>query len=136
MAANVKLSKAEILKREAQQNAQNSNLMSMIGSLGQSGTIKDTEDFSNKSVTETEEPVQRISTTVNKTVTAKSSGKVEKPGYISLVITPTLKKEWKTYCTEHGLSLTDCIKVSMKLLKDMEKKNAISLEDGVLSYLN
>jgi len=136
MAANVKLSKAEILKREAQQNAQNSNLMSMIGSLGQSGTIKDTEDFSNKSVTETEEPVQRISTTVNKTVTAKSGGKVEKPGYISLVITPTLKKEWKTYCTEHGLSLTDCIKVSMKLLKDMEKKNAISLEDGVLSYLN
>lgn len=136
MAANVKLSKAEILKREAQQNAQNSNLMSMIGSLGQSGTIKDTEDFSNKSVTETEEPVQRISRTVNKTVTAKSSGKVEKPGYISLVITPTLKKEWKTYCTEHGLSLTDCIKVSMKLLKDMEKKNAISLEDGVLSYLN
>lgn len=136
MAANVKLSKAEILKREAQQNAQNSNLMSMIGSLGQSGIIKDTEDFSNKSVTETEEPVQRISTTVNKTVTAKSSGKVEKPGYISLVITPTLKKEWKTYCTEHGLSLTDCIKVSMKLLKDMEKKNAISLEDGVLSYLN
>lgn len=136
MAANVKLSKAEILKREAQQNAQNSNLMSMIGSLGQSGIIKDTEDFSNKSVTETEEPVQRISTTVNKTVTAKSSGKGEKPGYISLVITPTLKKEWKTYCTEHGLSLTDCIKVSMKLLKDMEKKNAISLEDGVLSYLN
>lgn len=136
MAANVKLSKAEILKREAQQNAQNSNLMSMIGSLGQSGTIKDTEDFSNKSVTETEEPVQRISTTVNKTVTAKSGTKAEKPGYISLVITPTLKKEWKTYCTEHGLSLTDCIKVSMKLLKDMEKKNAISLEDGVLSYLN
>ena len=136
MAANVKLSKAEILKREAQQNAQNSNLMSMIGSLGQSGTIKDTEDFSNKSVTETEEPVQRISRTVNKTVTAKSGIKAEKPGYISLVITPTLKKEWKTYCTEHGLSLTDCIKVSMKLLKDMEKKNAISLEDGVLSYLN
>lgn len=136
MAANVKLSKAEILKREAQQNAQNSNLMSMIGSLGQSGTIKDTEDFSNKSVTETEEPVQRISRTVNKTVTAKSGTKAEKPGYISLVITPTLKKEWKTYCTEHGLSLTDCIKVSMKLLKDMEKKNAISLEDGVLSYLN
>lgn len=136
MAANVKLSKAEILKREAQQNAQNSNLMSMIGSLGQSGTIKDTEDFSNKSVTETEEPVQRISRTVNKTVTAKSGTKGEKPGYISLVITPTLKKEWKTYCTEHGLSLTDCIKVSMKLLKDMEKKNAISLEDGVLSYLN
>lgn len=136
MAANVKLSKAEILKREAQQNAQNSNLMSMIGSLGQSGIIKDTEDFSNKSVTETEEPVQRISRTVNKTVTAKSGTKAEKPGYISLVITPTLKKEWKTYCTEHGLSLTDCIKVSMKLLKDMEKKNAISLEDGVLSYLN
>ena len=136
MAANVKLSKAEILKREAQQNAQNSNLMSMIGSLGQSGTIKDTEDFSNKSVTETEEPVQRISRTVNKTVAAKSGTKAEKPGYISLVITPTLKKEWKTYCTEHGLSLTDCIKVSMKLLKDMEKKNAISLEDGVLSYLN
>ena len=136
MAANVKLSRAEILKREAQQNAQNSNLMSMIGSLGSGSTITEKEDISNKSVTETEEPVRQATGTVNKTVTAKSGGKAEKPGYISLVITPTLKKEWKTYCTEHGLSLTDCIKVSMKLLKDMEKKNAISLEDGVLSYLN
>lgn len=136
MAANVKLSRAEILKREAQQNAQNSNLMSMIGSLGSGSTITENEDISNKSVTETEEPVRQATRTVNKTVTAKSGAKAEKPGYISLVITPTLKKEWKTYCTEHGLSLTDCIKVSMKLLKDMEKKNAISLEDGVLSYLN
>lgn len=139
MAANVKLSKAEIQKRAAAQNAQNNDLMNMIGALGAANPVQ--EEVSNKSVTNIEEteqdPIPVARRTVNKTVTEKkSSAKGEKPGYISLVITPSLKKEWKSYCTEHGLSLTDCIKVSMKLLKDMEKKNMVSLEDGVLSYLS
>lgn len=141
MAANVKLSKSEIEKRAAAQNASNIDLMSMIGALGSSSSSSDSDDDSNNTVTtdstdETEEDeIPVIHKTVSKTVTTKkTSSKTEKPGYISLVITPSLKKEWKSYCTEHGLSLTDCIKVSMKLLKDMEKKNIVSLEDGVLSY--
>lgn len=145
MAANMKLSKAELAKRAAAQNDQTNDFLSQLGSLG--NPVKNEApvvepEVSNKSVTNIEETEQEEEIpvkvrTVNKTVTAKpSSTKTEKPGYISLVITPSLKKKWKSYCTEHGLSLTDCIKISMRLLEDLEKKNTISLEDGVLSYLS
>lgn len=139
--ANIKISKDEYAKRAAAQNAQNNALMNMIGALGASTASNDSNiEESNETVTtksmQEEEPIPVVKRTVNKTVTEKKSApKAEKPGYISLVITPSLKKKWKTYCTDHGLSLTDCIKISMKLLEDMEKKNSISLEDGVLSYL-
>ncbi len=143
MAANVKLSKAELAKRAAAMNEQTTDILSKIGTLGTLSSGDAPSYRSNETVTtsaaeeEQEEEIPVKPRTVNKTVTEKKSiPKGEKPGYISLVITPSLKKKWKTYCTDHGLSLTDCIKVSMKLLEDMEKKNAISLEDGVLSYLN
>lgn len=137
MAANMKLTKDELAKRAESQNNSNMAFLDALSNLEKSSTSSPVENETVTSVEEdTIEEIPVITSKpkrVNKTVT--SSVKEEKPGYVSLVITPSLKKKWKTYCSERGLSLTDCIKLSMRLLEDMERKEAISIEDGVLSYL-
>jgi len=65
---------------------------------------------------------------------AITESKDDKPGYISLVIPNSLKKKWKLYCMQHELSLTDCIKIAMKNLEEMEKNDVISIEDGIVMY--
>lgn len=72
-----------------------------------------------------------------KTVTKKAPEENdEKPGYISLVVSNNLKKKWKVYVSEHGMSMTDCIKLSMKLLEDMESSGKIKVDDGIIIYNN
>lgn len=139
--ANKKVSLEE-LKQRADQESQNqvNDIFSQISNLGSSNNNKSVTYEENENIQENEDestediiPVKKRKPVNNKTVTSK---KEDKPGYVSLVIPNSLKKKWKTFCNEHGISLTDCIKASMKLLEDMERKEAINLEDGVISYLN
>lgn len=60
--------------------------------------------------------------------------KDEKPGYISVVIPNSLKKKWKIYSTQHNMSLTDCVKLGMKLLEEMENQNKIKIEGGFITF--
>lgn len=57
----------------------------------------------------------------------------DKPGYVSLVIPNSLKKKWKLYSTQHSMSLTDCLKLGMKLLEEMEQQGKIKIEDGFVT---
>ena len=116
--------KIDLLKKEADTQSMNQidDIFSQINSLDVSSktnsdeiTIKPVADF--KSVTTNEIPVQD-----------------DKPGYISLVIPNSLKKTWKNYSNNHGMSLTDCIKLGMKLLEDMENKQKISIDSGFITY--
>lgn len=65
-----------------------------------------------------------------KTVTNSAD---DKPGYVSLVIPNSLKKKWKLYSTQHSMSLTDCLKLGMKLLEEMEQQGKIKIEDGFVT---
>ena len=69
---------------------------------------------------------------VSSPVSAES--KDDKPGYISLVIPNSMKKKWKMYCTQHEISLTDCIKLAMKNLEVMEQQQIIKIDSGVVIY--
>ena len=64
---------------------------------------------------------------------SEPEAKDDKPGYVSLVIPNSLKKKWKLFSTVHGMSLTDCLKLGMKLLEEMEMKGTIKIEDGFLT---
>ena len=57
----------------------------------------------------------------------------DKPGYVSLVIPNSLKKKWKLYSTQHSMSLTDCLKLGMQLLEEMEQQGKIKIEDGFVT---
>lgn len=139
-------------KREADAagKEQVSDIFSMISGLGSSSD--DDEPAPRRVVTEQAaverkpvakvkpqiepEEVQAEIPVVTKIKTKKAETKKEnKPGYVSLVISNNLKTKWKTYSSAHGMSLTDCMKLAMKLLEDMEQKEAISIEDGFLTYL-
>ena len=68
-----------------------------------------------------------------KTVTNSATPADDKPGYVSLVIPNSLKKKWKLYSTQHSMSLTDCLKLGMKLLEEMEQQGKIKIEDGFVT---
>lgn len=148
MAVNKKINLDETKKRADEAGKEQINdIMSMISDLGSesSGAVQEEETVAaretvtKKTAAESSEGSVKIRTesktsasTVKKTTSAKDS----KPGYISLVIPNSLKTKWKVYSSEHGMSLTDCMKMAMKLLEDMEQKEAISVEDGFITYLS
>ncbi len=68
------------------------------------------------------------------TVAVPVDPKDDKPGYISLVIPNSLKKKWKQYCMNHDLSLTDCIKLAMDNLEQMELNDVIEIQGRFIKY--
>lgn len=127
----------EAQKREA--DAQVDDIMSMISDLGS----KSAPVTAVKEIEEERAPVYtsaRTRSSINDVQTGARKRVVpveisdEKPGYISMVIPTSLKKKWKIFCTQHGMSLTDALKLGMKLLEDMEQNREISIEDGIVSY--
>jgi len=90
--------------------------------------------------TETASPARDFKTVTTFTETkpqdiqnTEAEQKDDKPGYVSLVIPNSLKKKWKLYSTVHGMSLTDSLKLGMKLLEEMEQKGKIRIEGGFLT---
>ncbi len=77
--------------------------------------------------------------TVTNTETHSAEGihnepKDEKPGYVSVVIPNSLKKKWKIFGMQHNMSLTDCLKLGMKLLEEMEQQKKIRIEGGFITF--
>jgi len=129
----------EAQKREA--DAQVDDIMSMISGLGSkpaaATVVKEEEEepapVYTSTSTRTRSSINDVQTGARKRV-APVEIPDEKPGYISMVIPTSLKKKWKIFCTQHGMSLTDALKLGMKLLEDMEQNREISIEDGIVSY--
>ena len=120
-----KKSAIEDKKKQAELASENQmqDLMAAISGLG-SGNSTDSNSFEIK--TENESNVGEDF----KTVTNSTD---DKPGYVSLVIPNSLKKKWKLYSTQHSMSLTDCLKLGMKLLEEMEQQGKIKIEDGFVT---
>ena len=127
-----KTSAIEDKKKQAEQASENQmqDLMAAISGLG---TSKGSNSFEIKA----EPAEEKISDTKEgreednfKTVTNPAD---DKPGYVSLVIPNSLKKKWKLYSTQHGMSLTDSLKLGMKLLEEMEAQGKIKIEEGFLT---
>lgn len=120
-----KKSAIEDKKKQAELASENQmqDLMTAISGLG-SGNSTD----SNTSEIKTENE-SRVGEDF-KTVTNSAD---DKPGYVSLVIPNSLKKKWKLYSTQHSMSLTDCLKLGMKLLEEMEQQGKIKIEDGFVT---
>lgn len=120
-----KKSAIEDKKKQAELASENQmqDLMTAISGLG-SGNSTDSNSFEIK--TENESRVGEDF----KTVTNSAD---DKPGYVSLVIPNSLKKKWKLYSTQHSMSLTDCLKLGMKLLEEMEQQGKIRIEDGFVT---
>lgn len=120
-----KKSAIEDKKKQAELASENQmqDLMAAISGLG-SGNSTD----SNTSEIKTENE-SRVGEDF-KTVTNPAD---DKPGYVSLVIPNSLKKKWKFYSTQHSMSLTDCLKLGMKLLEEMEQQGKIKIEDGFVT---
>lgn len=120
-----KKSAIEDKKKQAELASENQmqDLMAAISGLG-SGNSTD----SNTSEIKTENE-SRVGEDF-KTVTNSAD---DKPGYVSLVIPNSLKKKWKLYSTQHSMSLTDCLKLGMKLLEEMEQQGKIKIEDGFVT---
>ena len=120
-----KKSAIEDKKKQAELASENQmqDLMAAISGLG-SGNSSDSNSFEIK--TENESSVGEDF----KTVTNSAD---DKPGYVSLVIPNSLKKKWKLYSTQHSMSLTDCLKLGMKLLEEMEQQGKIKIEDGFVT---
>lgn len=72
-------------------------------------------------------------TTVN-LQTDDESQSDEKPGYISLVIPNNLKKKWKIFSAMHNMSLTNSLKLGMKLLEELEQNKKIKIEGGFVTF--
>ena len=151
-----KKSSLEEKKRQAEQASENQmqDLMAAISGLGTGNSTSEktsneknsnsfeinTETTQNNSLTSQKEGREGDNfKTVTKYLDAeKNSGtssesKDDKPGYVSLVIPNGLKKKWKLYSMQHGMSLTDCLKLGMKLLEEMEGQGRIKIEDGFIT---
>lgn len=126
-----KKSAIEDKKKQAELASENQmqDLMAAISGLG-SGKSTDSNSFEIK--TENESNVGEDF----KTVTNPATSADDKPGYVSLVIPNSLKKKWKLYSTQHSMSLTDCLKLGMKLLEEMEQQGKIKIEDGFVTLNN
>ena len=131
-------------KREAElaSEEQMNDLSAAILSLGASSANTESSRNGNTSEmhTETASPARDFKTVTTFTETkpqdvqnTEAEQKDDKPGYVSLVIPNSLKKKWKLYSTVHGMSLTDSLKLGMKLLEEMEQKGKIRIEGGFLT---
>lgn len=120
-----KKSAIEDKKKQAELASENQmqDLMTAISGLGSGNSTN-----SNTSEIKTENE-SRVGEDF-KTVTNPTD---DKPGYVSLVIPNSLKKKWKLYSTQHSMSLTDCLKLGMKLLEEMEQQGKIKIEDGFVT---
>lgn len=133
MPANQKIKKIE------PDNTQIGDIFESIQNLGRNSLDEDIP-VAEPVVTRKENPVseKRIVTKAKSAPVSKVSSpavkKADKPGYVSLVIPNSLKTEWKIYSSEHRMTLTECMKLAMKLLKEMEQKEAITIEDGFITY--
>ena len=133
---SIKKARVEEIKREAEiaSEKQMNDIYAAISGLG-----SNTASQSRK--TEHETPAPEIKTVTKPAAaevapvvtTSEPESKDDKPGYVSLVIPNSLKKKWKMYSTVHGMSLTDCLKLGMKLLEEMEQKGTIRIEEGFLT---
>lgn len=123
------------LKQESDQATDNqmNDIFAQISSLGL-GAVTSTpeEEVTVQETVVDEEPI--IKRNIQKSVPAAAKkAKKGNSGYVSLVIPDSIKTKWKVFCSEHGISLTDSIKLGMKLLMEMEDQNMISIEDGVIT---
>ena len=123
-----KKSAIEDKKKQAELASENQmqDLMAAISGLGSGSSGNSTNSNSFEIKTENESSVGEDF----KTVTNPTD---DKPGYVSLVIPNSLKKKWKLYSTQHSMSLTDCLKLGMKLLEEMEQQGKIKIEDGFVT---
>lgn len=120
-----KKSAIEDKKKQAELASENQmqDLMTAISGLGSANS---TNSNTSEIKTENESRVGEDFKTVTNSVD-------DKPGYVSLVIPNSLKKKWKLYSTQHSMSLTDCLKLGMKLLEEMEQQGKIKIEDGFVT---
>mgnify|MGYP007069896583 FL=1 len=117
-------------KKEAEKasNEQMSDLYDVISSLGTSS-----EKNTNSSEIKSDEGQGGAGDNFKTVTTPSSSEQDDKPGYVSLVIPNSLKKKWKLYSAQHEMSLTDSLKLGMKLLEQMENQGKIKIEGGFLT---
>lgn len=115
----------KIRESENASNAQMDDIFSQISGLGATNTKKES------TVEENEKKAEAHSMTVT---ISESEADNEKPGYVSLVIPSSLKKQWKIFSTAHGISLSDSIKLGMKLMVEMEQQNKIKIDGGFVTY--
>ncbi len=135
---SIKKARVEEIKREAEiaSEKQMNDIYAAISGLGSNPASQ-----SRKTEPEPETPAPEIKTVTKPAAaevapvvtTSEPESKDDKPGYVSLVIPNSLKKKWKMYSTVHGMSLTDCLKLGMKLLEEMEQKGTIRIEEGFLT---
>lgn len=135
---SIKKARVEEIKREAEiaSEKQMNDIYAAISGLGSNAASQ-----SRKTEPEPETPAPEIKTVTKPAAaevapvvtTSEPESKDDKPGYVSLVIPNSLKKKWKMYSTVHGMSLTDCLKLGMKLLEEMEQKGTIRIEEGFLT---
>lgn len=132
MAATVKKNYSN-LKQESEEAATNqmNDIFAAISSLGSAPAKEETEVTVQETTEEVDEPI--IKRSVVKPAAPVKKAKKGNSGYVSLVIPDNIKTKWKVFCSEHGLSLTDSIKLGMKLLMEMEDQNLLTIEDGVIT---
>lgn len=133
-----KKSKLEEKVREAEKASeeQMNDLTAAIMGLGSNHSDSVATPSSNSSTAKTEVDNRTVTSVAQEEpsrITTDTDSKDEKPGYVSLVIPNSLKKKWKLYSTVHGMSLTDCLKLGMKLLEEMEQQGKIRIEGGFLT---
>lgn len=138
---SIKKARVEEIKKEAEiaSEKQMQDIFAAISGLGSSKS-EQTQPAPSENSNTFEIKQTKVNTESSqdfKTVTTSSeqndAPKNDKPGYVSLVIPNSLKKKWKLYSAAHGMSLTDCLKLGMKLLEEMEQQGKIKIEEGFLT---
>ena len=121
---SIKKARVEEIKKEAEiaSEKQMQDIFAAISGLG-----------SSKPEQTQPAPSENSNTFEIKQTKVNDAPKNDKPGYVSLVIPNSLKKKWKLYSAAHGMSLTDCLKLGMKLLEEMEQQGKIKIEEGFLT---
>lgn len=132
MSATVKKNYTDLKNESEKASADQMNdIFAQISSLGSTPAKKEPEVTVQETQEEIDEPIiKRSSPKPSATVKKAKKGN---SGYVSLVIPDNIKTKWKVFCSEHGLSLTDSIKLGMKLLMEMEDQNLLTIEDGVIT---
>ena len=117
------------LNKEADNNA-NMQLGSIKDLIGGINTPKPAP-VTHKAKVETKKDIK--DTNIN-----KDNNKIineEQIGYMSMRIPVSLKHEWKKFCFEHNMSLTECMKQAMSLMTELEQENKIKVENNKLIRL-
>lgn len=123
-------------KQEAEKASQEQmdNIFATISALG-SGNSNTSEIVTEKEQRRVEQDFKTVTTSLTDSVESNPvEQKDEKPGYVSLVLPNSLKKKWKIYSTQHNMSLTDCLKLGMKLLEELEQQKKIKIEGGFVTF--